>query len=190
MLLSRSTTCGPISRRSSSGTTSGSIIAGRMRSHDGAPPRAAPRRERRGPRRRRELRRIRAARPRRSTPATRAAGAHRTDTGRWSRRWHRHRRRSLDRRDVVRLHGARGNAGHVEPREERPALRARGAPAAPGRLLHRGRRRPSGRHRRRDGRRARHARVPPVRAAQWPGAARRHHDRLLLRRERGAARLL
>ena len=65
-----------------------------------------------------------------------------------------------------------------------------GAPAAPGRVLHRGRRRPSGRHRRRDGRRARHARVPPLRAAQRPGAARRHHDRLLLRRERGAARLL
>ena len=122
-------------------------------------------RERRRSRRRRQLRRVRTARHRRAAPPPRAAGADRTDTGRRARRRHRHGRRPLGHRDVVRLHRPRGNAGHVEPREEGPALRARGTHAASRRVLHRRRRRPAGRHRRRDGRRARLPRVQLLRAS-------------------------
>ena len=48
----------------------------------------------------------------------------------------------------LRLHRARGHAGHPEPPQEGPPVRARGAVAAAGRDLHRGRRRPARRHRR------------------------------------------
>src|SRR5206468_221046 len=52
------------------------------------------------------------------------------------------------RRDGVRLYRPRRHAGHPEPPEEGSPLRAGIAAAAAGRLLHRGRRRPAGRHRR------------------------------------------
>ncbi len=45
------------------------------------------------------------------------------------------------RRRVVRLHRARRHAGHAEPPQEGPPVRARRAAAAPDRVLHRGRRR-------------------------------------------------
>ena len=46
--------------------------------------------------------------------------------------------------DVLRLHGAGGNAGQAGPPEERPPVRDRGAMAAAGRVLRRGRRRAPG----------------------------------------------
>ena len=95
---------------------------GRAPAGDATPHRA---RERRRSRRRRQLRRVRTAGRRRPAPAPLAAGAHRAHAGRRAGRRRRHGRRPLGRRDVVRLHRARRNAGHVEPREEGSAVRAR-----------------------------------------------------------------
>ena len=50
--------------------------------------------------------------------------------------------------DVLRLHRARRHAGHAEPPQEGPHVRARRAAAAAGRAVRRGRRRPARRHRR------------------------------------------
>ena len=52
----------------------------------------------------------------------------------------------------LRLHGARRHAGHAQPPQERPAVRARRAAAAAGRAVRRGRRRAARRHRRAGGR--------------------------------------
>ena len=93
-------------------------------------------------------------------------------------------------RDVVRLHGARGHPGATEPPQEGPAVRARRAPAASGRLLHRGRRRAARRHRWHRTRRARLHGVQPLRCPERPRTSRRDQLRPLLRRQRGVARLL
>ena len=93
-------------------------------------------------------------------------------------------------RDVLRLHGPRRHPGPAEPPQEGPAVRGRRAPAAAGRVLHRGRRRPARRHRRHRRVRARLPRLQPVRPAVRARAARRHHQRPLLRRQRRHPRLL
>ena len=93
-------------------------------------------------------------------------------------------------RHVLRLHRARRHAGDAQPPEEGPAVRDRRAPAPAGRAVRRGRRRPARRRRLADRRRARLSRVPSVRAPQRARAAGRDRVGLLLRRQRGAARLL
>ena len=90
----------------------------------------------------------------------------------------------------LRLHRARRHAGHAEPPQEGPALRARRAAAAARRPLRRGRRRAARRHRRDRRGRARLHGLRALRRAERPGAAGRHHLRPLLRRQRRAPRLL
>ncbi len=75
------------------------------------------------------------------------------------------------------------------PKKDR-LLRDRRAPAPAGRAVRRGRRRAPGRRRHADRRRPGLPRLRAVRAAERPGAARRHRLGLLLRRQRRAARLL
>ena len=111
--------------------------------------------ERRRPRRRRLVRRVRPARHRRPAPPPRARRPDRQHAGRRPRRRHRHGQRRAVRaraaalhRHVVRLHRARRHAGHAEPPQEGPPVRARRAAAPADRVLHRGRRRPPRRHRR------------------------------------------
>ena len=99
-------------------------------------------------------------------------------------------RRVARRGHVLRLHGPGRHAGHAQPSQEGPAVRARRAAAAAGRAVRRGRGRAAGRRRLADRGRARLPRVPLVRAAVRAGAARRDRGGLLLRRQRGAARLL
>ena len=95
------------------------------------------------------------------------------------------------RRDGLRLHRARRHAGAAEPPQEGPHVRAGGAVAAAGRALRRGRRRPARRHRRAPAVAGLDTHgLPPLRAAERAGAARRHRLGPLLRRQRGAARLL
>ena len=74
------------------------------------------------------------------------------------------------RRDVLRLHGAGRHPGPAEPPQEGPAVRAGRAAAAAGRVLHRGRRRAAGRHRRHRRVRPRLPGLPPVRPAVGPRA--------------------
>ncbi len=81
------------------------------------------------------------------------------------------------RRRLLRLHRARRDAGDAEPSQEGPPVRGRRAAADPDRVLHRGRGRPPGRHRRHRRERARLSRVPMVRRALRHGAARRGRTR-------------
>ena len=67
------------------------------------------------------------------------------------------------RRHVLRLHGPGRHAGHAQPPQEGPAVRARRAAAAAGRAVRRGWGRAAGRRRLADRRRARLPRVPPLR---------------------------
>ena len=96
-----------------------------------------------------------AGRDRRPAAPARARRPHRQHAGGRPGRWHRHRERRSVRtaalayhRRALRLHRARRHAGHAEPPQEGPPVRARPAAAAPDRVLHRGRRRAPGRHRR------------------------------------------
>ena len=128
-------------------------------------------RERRRPRRRGLVRRVRR---RSSSPRSAVAGRvedliERTPAdgmiggiGTRQRRPVRRSRRAGD-RGVVRLHRARRHAGHAEPPQEGPAVRGRRAAAAAGRVLHRGRRRPAGRHRQARRQRSRLPRVHVLR---------------------------
>ena len=70
-----------------------------------------------------------------------------------------------DGRDVLRLHGPGGHAGHAQPPQEGPAVRARRAAAAAGGAVRRGRRRAARRRRLADRGRPRLPRVPALRAA-------------------------
>ena len=156
-------------------------------------PRARPphrAREPRRPRRRGHVRRVRAADLRRPGAAPVQRGADRAHAGRRSRRRRRRDRRPAGGRHVLRLHGAGRHPGDAQPPQEGPAVRGRRAPPAAGRAVRRGRRRAPGRRRLAARRRPRLSRVPPVRAAQRARAARRDRVGLLLRRQRGAARLL
>ncbi len=92
--------------------------------------------------------------------------------------------------DVLRLHRAGGHAGHAQPRQEGPPVRARRAPAAAGGAVRRGRRRAAGRRRHADRRGPGLPRFVLFAQPERPRAARRHRLRLLLRRQRRAARLL
>ena len=65
----------------------------------------------------------------------------------------------------LRLHGARRHAGQDQPPQEGPHVRDRRGAAPAGGVLHRGRRRPAGRHRRAVGGRPRHHGLPPLRPA-------------------------
>ena len=187
-----STTCGPISPRSSSGTTSGSITAG---------PDAVARRRATGPahrtRERRRPRRRRAASSstRRSSSPASAGGArcrssssaHRPTVSSVASARSTVTRSIAMSYDYTVLAGTQGMWNH-EKKDRLFELAERlrlpvvffteGGGGRPGDT---------------DGatrRRARRLAFQLLRAAQRPGAARRHHDRLLLRRERGAARLL
>ena len=140
--------------------------------------------------------------PRRHAGAAR--GAHRQDRGRCDG----HGRRAGERRPrgpgeralhrhVVRLHGARGNAGPQEPPEAGPHVRRRQEAPAAGRAVHRGRRRPDPERspQRRQPlhgvrRRTPDAHLARTRQAVRPRADRRRQLRLLLRRQRRAARRL
>ena len=98
----------------------------------------------------------------------------------------------------LRLLGAGGHPGHQEPPEDRPHAADRPAVQAAGRAVLRGRRRPRGRRlgpghprgRRPLHRRAVHPHLARARQAVRAGADRRRQLRLLLRRQRGAARRL
>ena len=92
---------------------------------------------------------VRLPRDRRATAPAHAGRPHRPHTGGRHDLGHRPRQRSAVpglrsplHRDVVRLHGARRDAGPAEPPEEGPAVRARRALAAARRRVHRGRWRP------------------------------------------------
>ena len=112
------------------------------------------------------------------------------DSGRRPRRRRRRHRRPADGRHVLRLHRAGRHPGDAQSPQEGPAVRARrAAPAAAG-AVRRGRRRPAGRRRLAARRRSGLPRLSPVRAAERAGAAGRDRLGLLLRRQRGAARLL
>ena len=140
---------------------------------DAARPDAVERRRRTGQRTAREnvddlldpgsARRVRAAGDRRPAPSARAPGPHRAHARRRAGRRHRHGRRPARRGDVLRLHGPGRHPGPAEPPEEGPALRGGRAPAAARGVLHRGRRRPPGRHRRHRRVRPRLPRLQPVR---------------------------
>ena len=85
----------------------------------------------------------------------RSGRSHRQHSGGRPGRWHRHGQRRSVRpqagalhRHVLRLHRARRHTGHAEPPQEGPPVRARRDGSLSRRVLHRGRRRPAGRHRR------------------------------------------
>src|SRR5947208_3320913 len=90
--------------------------------------------------------------------------------------------------DLAEVH--RRHAGRGEPPEEGPSVRAGRRLAPPGRLLHRGRRRPARGHRRGGRRRARLLGLQLLGAPQRAGAAGRRQLRPLLRGQRRAPRLL
>ena len=83
----------------------------------------------------------------------------------------RHGGRPPGRGDVLRLHRAGRHPGPAEPPQEGPPLRGGRAPAAAGGVLHRGRRRPAGRHRRHRCVRPRLPGLQPLRPAVGPRAA-------------------
>ena len=89
--------------------------------------------------------------------------------------------------DYTVLAGTQGTQNHRK-KDRLFELAERAARA--GRVLHRRRRRSTGRHRRDRRLRPRHARVPAVRRTQRARAARRHQQRALLRRQRRHPRLL
>ena len=89
--------------------------------------------------------------------------------------------------DYTVLAGTQGTQNHSQ---EGPPVRAGRAAAPAGGVLHRGRRRPAGRHRPERRQRARLPRVPVLRRAVGTGAHRGRQRRLLLRRQRGHPRLL
>ena len=120
----------------------------------------------------------------------RTGGADRTHAGGRAGRRHGDDRRDAGGRHLLRLHRARRHAGDAQPPEEGPAVRDRRAPPAAGRAVRRGRRRPARRRRFAARRRTRLPRVPPVRTAQRARPASRDRIGLLLRRQRGAARVL
>ena len=153
--------------------------------------------EPRGPRRPRLLRRVRALRDRRPARQARGRGPDRADPGRRLRRRHGERQRRALRRGAVRLrgpllrlHGARRHPGRARPPQEGPPLRADRAHAPAGRPLRRGRGRAAGRHRLPGRLGARRPRLRALGEALGTGAADRRRRRPLLRRQRGARRLL
>ena len=96
------------------------------------------------------------------------------------------------RRAVLRLHGARRHPGRARPPQEGSPLRTHRAHAAADRVLRRGRRRTTGRHRLSRRLRARRARVQAVGRAVGSGAAHRDRQGPLLRgqrRDRGLLRI-
>ena len=100
-------------------------------------------------------------------------------------------RRRSGRGHVLRLHGAGRDAGHAQPPQEGSPVRARRAPPAAGGAVRRGRRRPARRRRHADRGRPGLPGVrtcSPVSAALVPAG--RDRLGLLLRRQRGAARML
>ena len=128
--------------------------------------------------------------------AARARRADRAHAGRRPRRRHRAGQRRAVRRAqrlrgaLLRLHGARRDAGRARAPQEGPPVRADRADAAADRVLRRGRRRAARRHGLPRRLRARHARVRAVGAAVGRRAADRRRRRALLRRQRGDRRLL
>ena len=163
------------------------VLARHAAGLDAARPEAVARRREQGRRTAREnvadlvddghVRRVRAADLRRAGGAAAEGGADRADAGRRARRRHRRDRRVARRGHVLRLHGPGRHAGHAEPPEEGPAVRARRAAAAAGGAVGRGRGRAARRRRLADRGRARLPRVPPVRAAVRAGAAGGHRRR-------------
>ena len=91
---------------------------------------------------------------------------------------------------VLRLHGARRDAGRAGPPQEGPAVRAHRADAAADGVLRRGRRRPARRHRLPGGVVAGRAGVRAVGRPVGRGAADRRRQRPLLRGQRGDRGLL
>ena len=153
--------------------------------------------EPRGPGRPRLLRRVRALRDRRPARPAGARGPDRAHPGRRPARRDRERQRravrsrgSRLRRPLLRLHGARRHPGRARPPQEGPALRADRAHAAADGPLRRGRGRAARRHRLPGRLGARRARLRALGEALGPGAADRRRRRPLLRRQRGAGRLL
>ena len=127
-------------------------------------------RERRRPVRPGHVRRVRPAGDRRAAAPAHARRPDRTHAGRRPGRGHRRVNGDLfadaDARCVVMSYDytvLAGTQGAAEPPQEGPPVRARRALAAAGRVLHRGRRRPPGRHRRHRRRRPRLHGVRPVR---------------------------
>ena len=98
-------------------------------------------------------------------------------------------RQGARRADGLRLHRARRHAGQAQSQEERPHPAGGRRLEDPVRDVRRGRRRAAGRYRCSGRRRPRLHDLQHVRAPLRRGAARRHRRRLLLRRQRGAARL-